>query len=134
MMKQQTKQLILQTKALVESSRRELARSRAILNEAQHTLMRSRGDYDKQVEMSVHGLLSALPANGEWVSPPEKYKSILSDLFDAGTTLIEEHIYATWDGDLIEWLVRLTPRGMIEREIESSENHSPYVGNSRHMT
>jgi hypothetical protein len=88
---------------------------------AQPHLPPASGWHEKPVAISVHTLLQALPADGEWTAAAGPFALLLSDLLDASTSLLEE----MFDFEEGVWLVRLTPRGCAERA--SDEGHDIIV-------
>jgi hypothetical protein len=94
----------------------EIERAGMVIRASHATLSRSGLSHDRVVSISIQRLLQSLPRLGGWMPGSGKYSSMLNDLLDAGTTLIEER-FVEFDPDgPSEWLVRLTPRGMLVRD------------------
>ncbi|WP_158741938.1 hypothetical protein [Acidisphaera sp. L21] len=70
---------------------------------------------DQTVEISLQTLLYAFPRAAGWMPGAGKYSAMLTTLLDSGTTLIEEILMPSVDDASVEWLVRLTPKGIVER-------------------
>jgi hypothetical protein len=70
---------------------------------------------DHPVEISLQSLLYGFPRAGGWMPGAGKYSALLTTLLDSGTTLIEEALVPSGDGEAVEWVVRLTAKGMVER-------------------
>jgi hypothetical protein len=104
--------------ALRKTAQTSISEARATIEECKRTCAALYQNYEPKVAISITTLLLALPASGEWTSGEGRYARLLNELFDAGSTLIEERLADDdEEGDLL-WQVRLTnPRGIAERAL-----------------
>jgi hypothetical protein len=111
-----SRRLMAASVAAQAATREAIFQARATLKACSATWTRSQRHYERPVRHSVQTLLLSFPEQQGWTPAERMHVALLNDLLDAGSSLIEERIIETDGEDGFSWLVRLTQRGMLERE------------------
>jgi hypothetical protein len=102
------------TKAAIRQSRATIAQCRA-------NPLRERRDWEPVVLISIPTLLLSFPKQeGSWIVVAPSCARLINEMLDAGSTLIKER-FVEEDGER-RWEVRLTPRGLSERELYKADD------------
>jgi DNA-binding transcriptional regulator YiaG len=110
----QARHLRATSRSIVAASERAIVEVGEAIGTCKATYAASYQAYQPKVPVSVTALLLTLPAGGGWVFSETHHAHLLHELFEAGTTLLDERLIDE-DGAL-KWQVRLSnPRGISER-------------------